>query len=165
MPPEDVLWHEHASELSPETIGALLSGGAWSVPSVTGIQRSESSAVLPAERENGAALAPTAYSGTERLSKAEAKRLYNLGVRYLRGRGVEPDDREAASCFLRAARSGHSGAQYAFGSMLMEGRGVEADLYTAAEWFGKAGRQGHPGAAYNLATMMLNGIGVQERRD
>ena len=88
--------------------------------------------------------------------------LYNLGVAYLNGIGVNRDLRTAYDAFSKAANSGHSRAQYNLGVMHNTGAGAELNAGLAAFWFEKSAAQGHPDAAFNLSYLYLNGSGVKQ---
>jgi TPR repeat protein len=49
---------------------------------------------------------------------------YSLAQLYLKGRGVDRDERQAARWFNLAAEKGHAGAQALLGTMLLNGQGV-----------------------------------------
>jgi TPR repeat protein len=63
---------------------------------------------------------------------------YEMGCRYISGRGVDRDDAEAARCFLRAAEDNHAAAQYALAYMYHHGKGVECNDDEALERLYKA---------------------------
>ena len=52
---------------------------------------------------------------------------FELGVRYAEGKGVAPDDKEAARWILKAAEQGHLEAQFNLGLMYADGNGVPLD--------------------------------------
>jgi TPR repeat protein len=91
---------------------------------------------------------------------AEAQ--YRLGVMYAEGRGVAPNDAEAALWFERAAEQGEPMAQYNIGASYAEGSGVHKDMATAAKWFRRAADQGVALAQLNLGLLYANGAGVPQ---
>jgi TPR repeat protein len=91
---------------------------------------------------------------------AEAQ--YRLGVMYAEGRGVAPNDAEAALWFERAAEQGEPMAQYNIGASYAEGSGVRKDMATAAKWFRRAADQGVALAQLNLGLLYANGAGVPQ---
>jgi TPR repeat protein len=91
---------------------------------------------------------------------AEAQ--YRLGVMYAEGRGVAPNDAEAALWFERAAEQGEAMAQYNLGASYAEGSGVRKDMATAAKWFRRAADQGVALAQLNLGLLYANGAGVPQ---
>ena len=92
------------------------------------------------------------------LGNAEA--LFNLGVFYTEGMGVDQDLPKAADFFYRAARRHHADARYAYADMCANGIGVEQDLETAVKWFTAAAEQGHVDAMFRLGQMYEEGQGV-----
>jgi TPR repeat protein len=61
-----------------------------------------------------------------------------LATIYHEGLGVDRDPQRAASLFLRAARSGHPGAQLMIGIAYDVGAGIEADRLESAFWLSLA---------------------------
>ena len=57
--------------------------------------------------------------------------LYNLGVSYENGRGVQKDLRLAAHCYRLAAARHHIAAHYNLAVMTANGKGVKRDLEKA----------------------------------
>lgn len=94
------------------------------------------------------------------LGNADA--LFNLGVFYTEGLGVEQDLAKAADFFYRAARRHHADARYAYADMCANGLGVEQDLPKAVKWFTAAAEQGHVDAMFRLGQMYENGEGVEQ---
>ncbi len=92
------------------------------------------------------------------LGNAEA--LFNLGVFYTDGLGVDQDLAKAADFFYRAARRHHADARYAYADMCANGLGVEQDLAKAVKWFSAAAEQGHVDAMFRLGQMYEKGEGV-----
>lgn len=58
-------------------------------------------------------------------ANGDAKAQYNLGVLYLKGKGVPQNDKEAAILFRRAADKGNTDAQCNLGALYLSGKGVE----------------------------------------
>ena len=87
---------------------------------------------------------------------------YRLGVMYAEGKGVAPNDAEAALWFERAAEQGEAMAQYNLGASYVEGAGVRKDMATAAKWFRRAADQGIPLAQLNLGLLYASGDGVPQ---
>ena len=85
---------------------------------------------------------------------------YRLGVLYAEGKGVAPNDAEAALWFERAAEQGEPMAQYNLGASYVEGTGVRKDIATAAKWFRRAADQGVALAQLNLGLLYASGSGV-----
>ncbi|KAI8343804.1 hypothetical protein EDC96DRAFT_522115 [Choanephora cucurbitarum] len=67
---------------------------------------------------------------------------YNVGLRFLKGHGVEANSFNAAEFFRMAALQGFQLAQINLAGMYSEGRGVKADLEEARKWLDKAAALG-----------------------
>jgi TPR repeat protein len=87
---------------------------------------------------------------------------YRVGVMYAEGKGVAPNDAEAALWFERAAEQGEPMAQYNLGASYIEGAGVRKDMTAAAKWFRRAADQGIPLAQLNLGLLYASGDGVPQ---
>ena len=74
--------------------------------------------------------------------QSDAVAQFVLGVRYVDGRGVSRDNREAAKWFHLAAAQGHAHAQLNIGVMFANGRGVPQDDVEAHTWLSLAATQG-----------------------
>jgi uncharacterized protein len=92
----------------------------------------------------------------------EPEAQYRLGVMYADGKGVAPNDAEAALWFERAASQGNAAAQYNLGASYAEGVGVRRDMETAAKWFHRAADQGNVLAQLNLGLQYAAGAGVAQ---
>ncbi|MCZ0738091.1 tetratricopeptide repeat protein, partial [Phreatobacter sp. AB_2022a] len=89
---------------------------------------------------------------------------FELGTRYLEGRGVQVSATEAASWYQRAADAGLAPAQYRLGSLYEKGTGVTRDLNRARGLYEKAAAAGNGKAMHNLAVMFAQGA-LSERPD
>lgn len=94
------------------------------------------------------------------LGNAEA--MFNLGVFYTEGTGVEQDMPKAVEFFRRAAKRQHADARYAYADCLSQGIGVEKNDQEAFRWFQAAAEQKHTDAIYRLAQCYENGTGTQQ---
>ncbi|KAL0135780.1 sel1 domain-containing protein [Mucor lusitanicus] len=74
--------------------------------------------------------------------KGMAEAQYNVGLRFLKGHGVEANSFNAAEFFRMAAVQGFQLAQVNLAGMYSEGRGVKSDLDEARAWLEKAASQG-----------------------
>ncbi len=79
--------------------------------------------------------------------------LFNLGVQYETGDGVEADLARAIDLYTQAAERGAARAMYNLAVQLVRGVGVERDLDAAMRWFLAAAQSGHQGAADALAQL------------
>ena len=84
----------------------------------------------------------------------------NLGVMYVKGRGVARDDTQAVAWFRKAAEQGDAAAQHNLGVMYEAGRGVARDDAQAVAWYRKAAEQGVASAQNKLGVMYADGRGV-----
>ena len=87
---------------------------------------------------------------------------FQMGMRYVEGRGVEQNNERAVHWFRLAADQGHAEAQYSLGIMYIHGDGVTQDFSRAAHWLTLAGEQGHAEAQYSLGIMYIQGHGVTQ---
>ena len=91
-----------------------------------------------------------------------SEEVYNLGIQFRKGDGVQRNARKAAQCYKEAARQGCVAAQFNLGAMCYQGEGLIKNPMRAAEWFAQAASHGHSGAQYNLAKMCVKGEGIQK---
>ncbi|MBM6388175.1 MAG: sel1 repeat family protein [Paenibacillus sp.] len=74
--------------------------------------------------------------------KGLAEAQYNVGLRFLKGHGVEANSFNAVEFFRMAALQGFQLAQVNLAGMYSEGRGVKSDLDEARGWLQKAAAGG-----------------------
>lgn len=74
--------------------------------------------------------------------------------------GSEPDPKEAAAWYAKAAESGHAAAQWRLGALYEAGNGVEKSDARAALWYQRAAVAGHDQAQSCLAILYEEGRGV-----
>jgi localization factor PodJL len=89
---------------------------------------------------------------------------FELGSRYLEGRGVAVSAAEAAKWYQRAADAGIAPAQYRLGSLYEKGSGVLRDFERARRLYERAAETGNGKAMHNLAVMFAQGQ-ASERPD
>jgi hypothetical protein len=87
---------------------------------------------------------------------------YRLGTLYAEGLGVDHDDEQAFTWFMRAAEKGNPDAQYDVAASYMGGTGVKASQADAIKWFQRAANQGMPFAQLNLGLLYASGTGVSQ---
>lgn len=94
---------------------------------------------------------------------------YALGGQYLRGQGVEQNDKLAYALFQMAAVQGNAYAQYQLGRMCRNGIGTRVDPISSRQWYEKA-YQGFLAMErtmaddklyYRLGSMNLKGTGTE----
>lgn len=100
-------------------------------------------------------LRPLAEQGDARAQSA-------LGLMYYHGRGVPPDDSEAAKWFRLAADQGDPRSQFNLGVMYAEGHGVLQDHAEAVKWYRLAADRNHAQAQYNLGLWFASGEAVSQ---
>ena len=83
---------------------------------------------------------------------------YEIGMRYVEGRGVPSDLALAAVWFARAAEGGLAMAQFRLGSMYEKGLGVKRNPSEARRLYFAAASQGHAVAMHNIAVLYAEGI-------
>ncbi len=81
-----------------------------------------------------------------------------LGMMYLRGQGVEQDEKSASEWFRKAAENSVPAAQYKLGDMYLKGKGVPKDFEFAYAWFsvGAAYKHGKSMRSVDKAKEKLN---------
>ncbi|MDD9910088.1 MAG: peptidoglycan-binding protein [Ahrensia sp.] len=97
-----------------------------------------------------AALVDAAQSG-------DPKALFQIGLRYSEGSGVDRDLSKSAKWFGHAAELGFAPAQYSLGSLYEKGIGVDRDLARSAQLYEQAAQQGNARAMHNLAVIRATG--------
>lgn len=85
--------------------------------------------------------------------EGDADALAELASKYEHSEGVVRDYALAHELYCRAAKQGHSKAQFNLGLMSANARGVTRDTAIAAYWFGLAAAQGHEYAQRMLGYM------------
>lgn len=108
---------------------------------------------------------PKEVTNAETMLRKSAKQNYlpaiqRLAELYAHGLDGEPDFREAAVWYQKAAALGDHYSKFFMGQLCATGKGVAPNLRAAARWFSQAAEGGHALAAYNLALCYLNGSGV-----
>ena len=98
--------------------------------------------------------------------------LYQLGLCYADGEGVERDPAEAEACYRKAAKSlkywakqGNKWAQVYYGEWLKNGFSVEQNVTEALKWLRKSADQNCPDALFQLGICYENGEGVERDLD
>ncbi|MBI5430254.1 MAG: sel1 repeat family protein [Nitrosomonadales bacterium] len=81
--------------------------------------------------------------------RGQVEALFNLGVMYRQGQGVQQDEKEAGILFEKAAEQGHVEAQQNLGFKYAKGLGVERDWVQADKWFSIAAASGKETALNN----------------
>ena len=85
--------------------------------------------------------------------KGDPSAAYEVGSRFLEGRGVAANFEEAAKWLDRAAQAGVVPAAFKIGSLYEKGLGVKKDLDIARRYYTQAAGHGNAAAMYNLAVL------------
>ncbi|MFA6617974.1 MAG: tetratricopeptide repeat protein [Candidatus Neomarinimicrobiota bacterium] len=100
----------------------------------------------------------------ERLKSIEnnqdAESIYNLGVAYANGVGIEKNEKKAVELWAQAAEMDYFIASYNLGNWYFHGREVRQDYKIAVEYYKKATDRGMLEAINNLANCYYRGLGV-----
>jgi len=104
----------------------------------------------------------TGYNGDYMQSLHETNT--QKGARYLLGRGVQQDNRQAFSYFSKGAEEGDAHAQNEIAYMYAAGKGTTQDRAKALFWYKRAAEHGLPSAQCNLGLMYLHGLGTAPNR-
>ena len=106
---------------------------------------------------------PPALAGLhQRAAGGDASAQLDLGLRYVTGKGLAPDERAALRWIGMAAAQGNAAAQFELGSYYtLEPR---RDFARAADLLRRAALQGFAPAQSSLAVLYLAGAGVPEDR-
>ncbi|KAL0213985.1 hypothetical protein P9112_006169 [Eukaryota sp. TZLM1-RC] len=88
--------------------------------------------------------------------------MFNLGVCYDQGLGVEKDYQQAFYWYSKAAEAGNSVAMFNLGGCYRDGKGVGHDHQQAFYWFKKAADAGHAGGMNDLGFCYEHGLAVEK---
>ncbi|MND67134.1 Localization factor PodJL [compost metagenome] len=83
--------------------------------------------------------------------------LFEIGNRYMEGRGVQENLAEAAKWFEKSAEKGFAPALYRMGNFNEKGLGMPRNLTQAVDWYQQAAKQGNASAMHNLAVLFASG--------
>jgi localization factor PodJL len=90
-------------------------------------------------------------------AKGDSKALFEIGDRYMDGRGVTSDYAKAAGWYNLSAERGFAPAQYRIGNFYEKGLGLTRDLAKAKTYYQLAAEQGNASAMHNLAVLFAAG--------
>ncbi|MEP7455710.1 SEL1-like repeat protein [Phyllobacterium sp. SB3] len=93
------------------------------------------------------------------VASGDNKALFEIGDRYMDGRGFTSDYAKAAEWYRLAAERGFAPAQYRIGNFYEKGLGVDRDAVKAKHWYELAANQGNASAMHNLAVLLASGAG------
>jgi len=87
---------------------------------------------------------------------------YNIAVMYLRGDGLQRNNKLALYWLMKASKKEHALSQFTLGRMYYEGMNVKKNFRESFKWYKKAAINGHKKAINNLASMYYHGKGVKK---
>ncbi len=96
----------------------------------------------------------------ELAAAGSSSAMYNIGVMYFAGRGVDADQAEAVRWFASAARAQNGGGMVNYGLCLLNGYGIAANPPEAALWIRRAAEGGLPSGMGLLGQLYLQGAGL-----
>ena len=87
---------------------------------------------------------------------------YLVGMHYLEGTGVEPNNTQGFYWLSKAAKQGNVYAQTALGICYSKGYGVNKNNQQAVYWYTEAAKRGNAGAQSQLGSCYIDGSGVKQ---
>jgi TPR repeat protein len=87
-----------------------------------------------------------------------APALHQLGTMYLRGDGVEKDEKIAFDLFRWSAEEGDANGQYSLAIMYESGTGTKQDIELAHLWYSKSADQGFEEAIVGVARNVVSAV-------
>ena len=112
--------------------------------------------------ERDEAIPPALAELHQRAAGGDSAAQLDLGLRYVTGKGIPPDERAALRWIGKAAAQGHAAAQFELGSYYtLE---PHRDWKRAGELLRQSALQGFAPAQSSLAMLHLAGAGVPEDR-
>jgi len=92
--------------------------------------------------------------------------LFDIGIAYSTGSGVEQSDTEAIKWIRSAAERGHSYAQFNLGEAFSNGTGIVQDFQRSVQWLTMAAKSGVTDAQVSLGLKYDSGLGVvQDKKE
>lgn len=138
---------------APETTGSTVAAKPAAIQ--TAAAPAGEAAAAEAESDLPAALGPAPLRAAANAGDPAAA--YEIGTRYLEGRGVRADAAEARLWFTRAIEKGSAPAAYRLGSLHEKGQGGEKNAAEALRLYTLAAKRGNIKAMHNLAVMHAEG--------
>jgi localization factor PodJL len=83
---------------------------------------------------------------------------FEIAIRFAEGRGVAPNERQAAHWLELAAKQGLAPAQFRLGGYYEKGIGVKKDLAAARDLYLAAAAKGNGKAMHNVAVLYADGV-------
>lgn len=94
--------------------------------------------------------------------KDNADAQYNLGILYMKGLGVEKNEKAAFIWYKRASANGNTDAMYNLGTMYNQGRVVIRSTKDAVKWWKKSAELGNASGQFNLGVVYAYGRRVKQ---
>lgn len=94
--------------------------------------------------------------------KDNADAQYNLGILYMKGLGVEKNEKTAFVWYKRSSANGNTDAMYNLGTMYNQGRVIYRSPKDAYKWWLKSAELGNAAAQFNLAVIYAYGRSVRK---
>ena len=94
--------------------------------------------------------------------KDNADAQYNLGILYMKGLGVEKNEKTAFIWYKRAAANGNTDAMYNLGMMYNQGRVIYRSPKDAVKWWKKSAELGNIEAQFNLGVVYAYGRSLKQ---
>jgi len=90
---------------------------------------------------------------------------YNLGILYMKGLGVEKNEKTAFIWYKRAAANGNTDAMYNLAMMYNQGRVIYRSPKDAFKWWKKSAELGNASAQFNLGVVYVYGRSVKQNTE
>lgn len=94
--------------------------------------------------------------------KDNADAQYNIGILYMKGLGVEKNEKTAFIWYKRAAANGNTDAMYNLGIMYNQGRVVVRSTKDAVKWWQKSAELGNAAGQFNMGVVYAYGRSVKK---
>ena len=98
----------------------------------------------------------SAKTSTVKHAQLNSDSLYNLAMKYIDGEGLPKNEEHGISLLKKAAKRGHTKAQYTLGVMHAQ----EDEEYIALHWLSKAANKGHEDAQFVYNQIMNSDFSV-----
>ncbi|CUW45233.1 peptidoglycan-binding domain 1 protein [Brucella vulpis] len=96
----------------------------------------------------------------EAAAKGDMRALFEIGNRYMEGRGVAANVKEAAKWYQLAADQGNASAMHNLAVLFATGTNGTPDNAAAVRWFTEAAELGVKDSQYNLGILAAKGLGM-----
>ena len=88
-----------------------------------------------------------------------------MGILYLGGIGVIPNENQGIIWLKKAAEQGHVDSQYLVGECFERAASYSGDYSEAVKWHKRAASQGHPKSQCAMGYFYKNGLGVKKSKN